>query len=176
MPFSVYEASALAMIRGLTILDSYVDHAREFALAQNRPMEEVLDARLAPDMLSFKEQIGVLCNKLERHAAALARREPPGPAQLAGGADALKARIAQALLYIESLPADDFEGAQIHTFELSKPLGHGWVSGRDYIFQLTLPDLYFHLTTAHDILRNLGAPLGKSDYLGALDLHAGGYD
>ena len=41
--------------------------------------------------------------------------------------------------------------------------------GQDFLLSFSVPNFYFHVTTAYDILRNLGVPLGKRDYLGQLD-------
>ena len=70
MSLNAYEATIPVMDRGLNLLDNYVDEAARVAEAQGRPVEEILNARLAPDMLSFAEQITILCRKAERHAAA----------------------------------------------------------------------------------------------------------
>ena len=40
------------------------------------------------------------------------------------------------------------------------------LSGRSLLLQLALPNVFFHITTAYDILRHNGVPIGKSDYLG----------
>jgi hypothetical protein len=50
----------------------------------------------------------------------------------------------------------------------------GWFGGVDYITLLVMPDFNFHLATAHDILRHLGAQIGKRDYLGRLSQESGG--
>ena len=48
--------------------------------------------------------------------------------------------------------------------------------GAEYIFYLVIPDFYFHIATAHDILRHLGVPMGKRDYLRWLNMeNPGGY-
>lgn len=41
---------------------------------------------------------------------------------------------------------------------------------RDFILSFSLPNFYFHATTAYDILRHRGVPLGKRDFLGRLSM------
>jgi hypothetical protein len=175
MSLTAYQISIPVMIRGLAVLDDYLDHARALAASRGLAEEAVLGARLAPDMLSFSEQISVLCNKVERHAALLARQDQPAPAEATPGFAGLKDRLAQATRFIAALPEEAVLDAETHTFELSDPLIRGWFGGTEYLLELVLPDFFFHVAMAHAILRHLGAPIGKRDYLGRLGLQRGGY-
>jgi hypothetical protein len=175
MSLTAYQISIPVMIRGLAVLDDYLDHAQALATSKGLTEEAILGARLAPDMLSFSEQISVLCNKVERHAALLARQDAPAPAASPSGFAGLKARLAQTSRFIEALPEEAVLKAETHTFELSDPLIQGWFGGTEYLLELVLPDFFFHVAMAHAILRHLGAPIGKRDYLGELDLQSGGY-
>ena len=174
MPFSVYETTIPAMIHGLNVVGDYIGHAQ--ALAENKgwPERQVFGARLAPDMLTFGEQVAVLCNKVDAHVAKLARREIPPPRQVELSGPALKNCLAETLRFLEGLEPEDLAGAENHTFELSPPIVRGWFGGSDYIFLLVMPDFFFHVATVHDILRHLGAPLDKRDYLGRLSQESGG--
>jgi hypothetical protein len=42
----------------------------------------------------------------------------------------------------------------------------------NYLLSFSLPNFYFHLTTTYDILRMLGVPLGKRDYIGQMRVGA----
>jgi hypothetical protein len=83
-------------------------------------------------------------------------------------------RLAYTTSYLNELTAEDLAGAETHTFELTPPIVRGWFGGADYITLLVIPDFHFHVATAHDILRHLGAPVGKRDYLGRLSQESGG--
>jgi len=174
MSFSVFEIVIPGMLHGLNVLDDYVGHAASFSQSTGLSPTDILGARLAPDMLSFAEQIGVLCNKVEAHVAKLAQREPPEPVRTDPTYSALRARLAATTGFLKGLMPEDLAGAESHTFELSPPIVRGWFGGQDYITLLVLPDFYFHVATAHDILRHLGAPVGKRDYLGRLYQESGG--
>jgi hypothetical protein len=174
LPFSVYEAIIPGMIHGLNVVDDYINHAQALADRKGWPEQQVFGARLAPDMLTFGEQVAVLCNKVDAHVAKLLRRDAPAPRQIELSQSALKDRVAETVQFLKGLAPEDLAGAENHTFELSPPIVRGWFGGSDYIFLLVMPDFFFHVATAHDILRHLGAPLGKRDYLGRLSQESGG--
>jgi hypothetical protein len=176
MSLNAYEVTLPVMDRGLNILDNYIDEAARLAKAQGRPVDEILGARLAPDMLSFAEQITVLCRKAERHAAALGKQDPPDSPAGDRTIEGLKARIGAARAFVQAVPEADVLGAEARPYELSEPLIRGWLGGGDYILSLVLPDFFFHQTMAHAILRHLGSEIGKRFYLGHLELDSGGYD
>jgi hypothetical protein len=135
---------------------------------------EVLNARLAPDMISFGEQFAVTCNKVEHHMTKLLRQEP-GPAKTVPmDYTSLKSRLAETRAFLRKLTPEGLAGAETHAFELSPPIARGWFGGPDYILLLVIPDFFFHLATAHGILRHLGAPVGKRTYLGNLSQESGG--
>jgi hypothetical protein len=175
MSLSAYQISIPVMIRCLAVLDDYLAHGQGLTTSKGLSEEAILGARLAPDMLSFAEQVSVLCNKVERYGARLARQHQPTPAATPMGFGGLKTRVAQATLFIEALPEDAVRHAETHTFELSDPRTRGWLGGTDYLLELVLPDFFFHVAMAHAILRHLGAPIGKRDYLGRLAVQHGGY-
>jgi hypothetical protein len=174
MSISVFEVIVPGMLHGLNVLDDYVGYAAQFAESAGLSPSDVLNSRLAPDMLSFAEQIGVLCNKVEAHVAKLARQEVRPPIRTDPTYPALRARLAATAGFLTRLTTEDLTGAETHTYELSPPIVRGWFGGQDYITLLVLPDFYFHLATVHDILRHLGAPVGKRTYLGRLSQESGG--
>src|ERR1700761_8178325 len=77
--FSVYEITVPLMVQGLTVLVDYLDHAEGLEAEQGLAAGKVLEARLAPDMLSFGEQLSVSCNKVEAHMARLMQHDRPVP-------------------------------------------------------------------------------------------------
>jgi hypothetical protein len=175
MPFSVYEITVPLMLQGLTVLDEYLDHAQALECQNGMDPGKVLGARLAPGMLAFGEQFSVSCNKVEAHMAKLLQRERPTPRAPAMMYPALKGRLAETHSFLQGLRPEELVSAQAHTYELTPPILRGWFGGDDYIRHLVIPDFFFHIATAHAILRHLGAPIGKRDYLGNLSEQSGGY-
>jgi hypothetical protein len=174
MPLSVYEIVVPPIVHGLGVFDDYIGHAERLAAAKSMPVAAVFGARLAPNMLTFADQIVVACNKVEAHVAKLARREVPAPVRVLPTSVALKARLADTTRFLNGFTEDDLAGATTHTFELTPPIVRGWFGGVDYITLLVMPDFNFHVATAHAILRHLGAQIGKRDFLGRLSQESGG--
>lgn len=175
MSFSVYEITVPLMVQGLRVLDDYLDHAQAFERQKGMDPGKVLEARLAPDMLSFGEQISVSCNKVDAHMAMLLQRARPTPRATALMYPALKGRLVETRSFLQGLQPDELASAQAHTYELIPPIVMGWFGGDDYIRHLVIPDFFFHIATVHAILRHLGASIGKRDYLGNLSGQSGGY-
>jgi len=176
MTFSVFDTVIPGMAHGFAVLDTYLDHGK--ALEQEKGLQsgEVLRARLAPDMLTFGEQFSVVASKTERHLSFLMGRDPANPPHVDQNYAALKARITGVRSFLLSIAPSQLSGAESRTYELTPPIVRGWFGGAEYIFHLVIPDFYFHVTTAHDILRHLGARIGKRDYLGWLNMeNPGGY-
>lgn len=175
MSFSVYEITVPTMLHGLGVLDYYLDHAQALERMQGLAPGEVLQARLAPDMLSFGQQSGVSCNKVEAHMSKLMRRARPDPVEPTMMYPALKGRLLETRGFLQAIEPDMIDSAQTHTYDLKPTIALGWYGGDDYIRHLVMPDFFFHIAIAHAILRHLGAPVGKRDYLGNLSQQSGGY-
>lgn len=130
-----------------------------------------LDKRLVEDMLPFSTQIVLACN------------QPRGFSQWCAGqaidnmkADSIhsvadaRAAIAQTREQVAAIAVDDAKLDEIKRIGLG-PGRHCELPGHQYVADYLMPNLYFHITTAYAILRMLGAPLGKTDFLGFLAPH-----
>jgi hypothetical protein len=78
----------------------------------------------------------------------------------------LKARITKTLEFVKSAPAGEFDGAESRELKLTIGGQERTLSGERYLARVALPNFFFHVTTAYDILRHKGVPLGKRDFLG----------
>ena len=127
-----------------------------------------LDKRLAEDMLPFTAQIAFACNAPRGFSQWCAGEaiENLKPDSLKTIAD-VRAAIAQTRALVAGIAADDAK------LEETKRVGLGpgrycELPGHRYVADYVVPNLYFHVTTAYAILRMLGAPVGKADYLAFL--------
>jgi hypothetical protein len=148
MPFTVYEITAPLMVQGLMVLDDYLDHAQALERQKGMDPGKVLEARLAPDMLTFGEQFSVSCNKVDAHMAKLLQRDRPAPRTAAMIYPALRGRLVETRGFLQGLRPDELASAQAHTYELAPPIVRGWFRGDDYIRHLVIPDFFFHTATA----------------------------
>ncbi|MFZ5668396.1 MAG: DUF1993 domain-containing protein [Pseudomonadota bacterium] len=132
--------------------------------------ESLVGARLAPDMLPLSFQ----CASVAHHSlgairAAKAGTAGPPTAQPATYADC-QALIAEATAGLRALTPDEVDalaGVDVvfSVGSLKLPF-----TGEGFLLSFALPNFYFHATTAYDILRANGVPLGKRDFMGQLKL------
>jgi len=162
----LYEASVPVFLRYLDRLAGLVDIADAFVRSRDIPPEELLNARLAPDMLPFETQVRIAANFALRASYPLAGREIPTYGEFDASFNGLRQCIARAMKLVESLNAADFDGAESRV--LKSKAGNALVSLRapEFLFQYALPNFFFHLTTAYAILRSRGVAIGKEDFDG----------
>ena len=147
----------------LAILDKAAQHAVE---AKFDPAVYAT-LRLRPNMLAFPRQVQVFCDQAKNGAGRLAGVEPPRFEDNETTLDELKARIETTLAFLRSLDKAALEAGAER--EIVFPIGpsiKAKMTGRDYLVHYVLPNYYFHLTTAYDLLRFAGVDIGKRDFLG----------
>lgn len=165
----MYELSVPAMTRGFAVLSGYLAKARGHAAAGGIDPAEIIGARLAPDMLPFSGQIQRASDKAKNGVGRLTGVAAPSFADTETSFDELEARIARTVEFIGGLTPAQFEGAEERRVELKFRSLSAEMSGFAYLTRLLLPDFYFHIATAHGILRHKGLAIGKSDYLGPIE-------
>jgi len=173
MAFSMSRASLPVFEIGLNALSANLDKAAAFAAAKKIDASVLVNARLAPDMFPLSRQVQIATDQAKNGSARLAGVEAPKYEDNETSIDQLKARIAKTLAYIKTLDARQIDGAADR--EINFPVGpnKGQMKGDDYLNHFVLPNFYFHITTAYDILRHCGVECGKRDFLGAIPLKTG---
>jgi uncharacterized protein len=166
---STYEASIEQMSKMLGNLDRWLERASEHAREKDFSPDVFLASRLAPDQYALVRQVQNACDSAKFAAARLSGKEAPKHPDTEETMDALRARIRTVTEYLDAFTAADFAGADERQIEL--PVLQGNVlDARDYLFEMALPNFYFHLTHAYAVLRHDGVALGKRDYIGRLDV------
>src|SRR5437868_3261790 len=148
MPFTVYDALIPPMVRGLGNLSRILDTAVAQWKSEDKDVNVLLEARLAPDMHPLPRQIQITSDVAKMGAAKLAGVEPPSFPDEEKGFPELQQRIAKTLDYIRGFQPEQYEGAEARTIMLKFPSGELSFSGRDYLTGFVLPNFYFHITTA----------------------------
>jgi len=168
LTISLYQSSVPVFERCLNAFLGILDKGAAHALAHKVDPSVYLATRLRPDMLAFARQVQIFCDNAKNVSARLAAVEPPKMEDVEASFDELKARIHKTLDFLKTLKAADIDGAANR--EVVFPIGPNKMKmkGGDYLLHFALPNFYFHLTTAYDILRFNGAEIGKRDYLGAI--------
>jgi hypothetical protein len=164
----VYDLVIETMLRSLRNLDAIVTKAEEY-VASDKGMDAatLLQARLYPNMRPFMFQVQVATDTAKGAAARLTGQAVPSwPDEEKTFAD-VHARLKKAIDYLSSFAPADFEGSENRAIQLR--LGSHAVdfTGSSYISSFVLPNFFFHVTTAYDILRHNGLAIGKTDFLGA---------
>lgn len=168
MANAIYEFSVPVFKRHLEILDKLLQMAETHIQDHKIEPETLVLARLYPDMLALAGQVRAACDTAKRSSARLAGLEAPQSQDTDKTFGDLHERIRDAVTYLEGLPAEHFTGAEERKIEF--PSGGSTVSltTQHYLNRFSLPNFYFHVTTAYDIFRHNGVVVGKSDFLGSL--------
>ena len=167
MSYSIYDASVPVMSRALANLSKILDKAVAQANANGIALNTLIEARLAPDMLPFSFQIQSASDAAKGCAARLAGIEAPSMPDTETTFPELKARIEKTVAFLQSVDATRIAGSEDRTIVMKFPQGEMKFTGRDYVAGFALPNFFFHVTTAYDILRHKGIAIGKMDFLGA---------
>ena len=168
MPFTIYDASIPPMIRSLENLSKIMDKAVGQAKAEDKPLSSLLEARFAPDMHPFTRQIQIASDAAKGAAARLSGVEAPSMPDTETTFPELKQRIAKTIDFLKSVSASKMAGAEEREIVMKFPQGEMKFSGRDFLTGFALPNFFFHVTTAYDLLRHKGITIGKMDYLGGV--------
>jgi hypothetical protein len=166
MPLSIYQLSVPTFLRGLEIAAEYCRKASAFCNQLEIAPSTLIDARLAPDMLPFAGQIQRLSDTSKRPTARLAAIEPPPYEDTERTFPELRARIEKTWGFLKSISPEQLDSAPSRLIESKLPWGGvEHLPAEEYLLTRALPNFYFHLVTAHDILRHMGVSIGKRDYL-----------
>lgn len=161
----MHRRSVAVFDRFLSALATILDKAEAHCEARTIKPEIILADRLFPDMFSFTRQVQLACDFAARGTARIAGQEPKGFPDTETTFAELKDRIKAARGYIASFDAADLSPDREVQFKAG---GRDMVlSGDDFLSFYSLPQFFFHITTAYDILRHNGIELGKRDYMGA---------
>jgi uncharacterized protein len=127
----------------------------------------LLGARLAPDMLPLTRQVQIAGDIAKNAVARLAGQEPPRFEDNETTIEQLRARLARTQDFLRSVPASALEGSETRDIKVpgrERPLEF---KGLEFLQRFAIPNVFFHVTTAYDILRHNGVELGKRDFLNA---------
>lgn len=168
MSISMYQVSLPVFTRALRNLRHVLEKGEAHAKAKRVTDAVLLQTRLIPDMFPLVKQVQIACDQAARGSARLAGVEPKSfPDTEATMAD-VYARIDAAVAYIENFKPEQVNGAEDRTIAYAHGHGELRMQGMDFVNQYVLPNLYFHCTTAYDLLRGWGVEIGKADFLGKI--------
>lgn len=127
-------------------------------------VESLLQRRIAPDMFPFSTQIAFVCNQ-PRNFALWCLGQPtnnlnPNVASLVEA----RGHISSTKELLASINVADYKLSELNRIDLGQGL-YAELSGLSYVDDFLIPNFYFHITTAYNILRMAGVPIGKRDFM-----------
>jgi hypothetical protein len=166
MTLSMHHATVSTCSRALNSLASILDKASAYAAARKIDPAVLLSTRLTPDMLPLSAQIFIANDIAGGGAARLAGIEVPQFDAKDKTLAELSANTRKTVAYLATLKPQQFEGSEDRTVSWQTRTATKNMQGMPYLLTHVLPNVYFHVTTAYDILRQAGLEIGKQDYLG----------
>ena len=155
--------------QNLKNLEGCLDKAEQHASAKKFDTGVFVSSRLAPDMKPLSYQIQSACDYVKGAAAWLSGQTPPRHEDNEQTIDEVRARIRKTVAFAESVAEAQYAGAGDHKVSLSYAPRGKVIGGEDYLLQIAVPNVYFHLAMAYAVLRHNGVDVGKMDFLGPID-------
>jgi hypothetical protein len=167
MTISMYEASIPVFIRMLKNLAAILAKGAAYAEAKKIEPTVLVNSRLYPDMFPLARQVQIASDAAKGCGARLAGREPPKFEDNEATFPELLTRIDKTIAYLETLKPEQINGSEQRTITLQIRNNTLTFLGMPFLLNFVLPNFYFHITTAYDILRHCGVEIGKQDFIGA---------
>ena len=165
MTISMYSASVPVLRHMLSNLAGILGKAATHAAAKKIDPAVLLNARLIPDMFPLLKQVQITTDNA-KGVARLAGLEVPKYEDNEASFEELQARIAKTMAFLDTLRPDQVDGSEQRDIVVQLRDKKYEFKGQDFLLKRLLPNFYFHLTTAYNILRHNGVEIGKNDYLG----------
>lgn len=171
MPISLYDATVRSFIQTVGAVSAFLEKSRTHFEANGQDPSAILENRLHADMFPLRFQLVSVAHHSAQaiEGAKAGEAHPPGSVGELGYAG-MQAHVADALAALKAFTPDEvnaLEGRDV-VFKLGErglPF-----TAENFLLTFSLPNLHFHATTAYDILRQAGVPLGKRDYMGVMQM------
>jgi uncharacterized protein len=168
MPVSMYTVSVPVFIQHLNGLNTILDKAAAWASARKVNEADLLNMRLSPDMFTLARQVRAATDHAANAAGRLAGKELLKHAGEETTIAQLKERIAKTIDYLKGFKAAEIDGTEAKDISITFPSGQTrQFTGQSLLLGNSLPNFWFHTTTAYDIVRQCGVEIGKRDFMGA---------
>jgi hypothetical protein len=166
MTISMYQASVPRFVNILGNLSSILDKAQAHVDAKKLAEASLTGYRLFPDMLPMTSQVQIACDTAKGVVARLAGVDIPVFEDNEKTLADLKARIALTIAFIQTIPPGKIDGTEDREIVIKRGDKETRYQGMQFLLGHAVPNFYFHVTTAYNILRRNGIEIGKRDFLG----------
>ncbi len=166
MNISMYQASVPRFVNILGNLSNILDKAQAYVDAKKLDATALTNYRLFPDMFPFSKQVQIACDKARSVVARLAGMDVPFYKDDEKTLAELKLRISKTITFIRSVSPEQIDGTEDKEIVLPVAGKETRYKGMQLLLGHSMPNVYFHATTAYNILRHIGVEIGKRDFLG----------
>ncbi|CAM2157256.1 DUF1993 domain-containing protein [Pararobbsia alpina] len=167
MSVSMYRASIPVLVRGLSVLSSLIVKGEEYAKLKGLEERTLIEARLFEDMMPFSGQIQFATDTARLSGERLSGVEAPRFDPTESTFAQLRERIDRSTDYLLSLKPERLEDSASRAVTIKVDGAPKEFRGDDYLLMFGVQNFFFHVTTAYNILRHNGVPIGKADFLGS---------
>ena len=168
MTMSMYEASVPTFLHTLRSLRAILEKGLAHAEARKFDPNVLAASRLYPDMLPLTRQVQIASDAAKGAAARLAGVDPPKFEDVETTIPELIARVDKTIDYLQSFKPAQIDGSEERTITIQTPRQTFTFPGATFLRHWALPNFFFHVTTAYNLLRHNGVEIGKSDFLGGV--------
>ncbi len=166
MTTSLHQISIPVFQKTLGNLKAILKKGEDYAAERKIDPPVLLNARLYPNMFTLTRQVQIACDAAKGAGARLSGREIPKFEDTEASFADLYARIDKTLAFIASVPASEIDGQDEREITFTAGNKPYSFKANAYLVHWSLPNFFFHVTTAYAILRHNGVDIGKPDYLG----------
>ena len=166
MSLSMHSASIPYFVRALKNLSAILEKGAAHAQENDIDPSILVTDRLFPDMFPLSRQVQIACDVSKGAAARISGIEAPSHEDNESSFEELIARINKTIEFLNSLPTDKINGTEEKEIKFQAGPYELDFTGATYLSMWALPNIYFHVTTAYNILRHNGVALAKLDYVG----------
>lgn len=161
----MYAETIPFLVHNLKATSAFLKKAEAHCDARKIDKAVMLGLRLAPDMFDLKRQVMLITDFAKGAGARLSGTAIPSYTDDETTFEQLQARLTKTIDFLSGLPKAAFDGAEAREVTMRARGQDIKLNGRDYFSGAALPNFYFHMATAYDILRHSGVELGKGDFL-----------
>jgi uncharacterized protein len=166
MKISMYQASIPTIVRALTNLTAVLEKGAAQLDARKIDPAVLVASRLYPDMFPLVKQVQIASDISKGGAARLAQVDPPAFEDNEASFPDLVARLRKTIAFLETLKPEQIDGSEDRTVTWQTRTSTKSMQGMPYLLNHVLPNVFFHVATAYNILRHNGVEIGKQDFLG----------
>ena len=167
MAISMYQVSLPVFVRHLNGLAGCMKKAQALYAEKKYDEATLLSYRFYPDMFSFTRQVQAACDHAKNCAAMLAGAEAPKFEDNEKSLAELVARVEKTVAFLNTVKPAQIDGTEGKSVTVKMRDRELQMTGQELLLNRSLPNFYFHATTAYDIIRHQGVEIGKRDFMGA---------